>query len=59
MVRHGQTRPTMVTLFVQCLVDGCFPEVAEAMMAVLRRLGLTVDYPVGPRTGAQGRAPFY
>lgn len=26
------TRPATVTLFVQCLVDGCFPEVAEAMV---------------------------
>ena len=38
-------RPQNVTLFIQCLVDGCFPEVAEAMVAVLRRLGLTVHYP--------------
>ena len=39
------TRPTAVSLFVQCLVDGCYPEVAEAMVAVLRRLGLVVHYP--------------
>ena len=37
-------KPMTVTLFVQCLVDACFPGVAEAMVAVLRRLGLAVDY---------------
>ena len=45
MGTHVPTRPTAVALFVQCLVDGCFPEVAEAMVAVLRRLGLAVHYP--------------
>ncbi len=39
------SQPATVTLFVQCLVDGFFPEVAQAMVAVLRRLGLSVDYP--------------
>jgi L-lactate dehydrogenase complex protein LldE len=38
------TRP--VTLFIQCLIDGIYPEVAEAVVTVLRRLGVTLDYPV-------------
>jgi L-lactate dehydrogenase complex protein LldE len=32
-----------VTLFIQCLVDAFAPGVAEAMLTVLRRLGLTVS----------------
>ncbi len=35
-----------VTLFVQCLVDGIYPEVAEAVVRVFKRLGLEVDCPV-------------
>lgn len=35
-----------VKLFVQCLVDTQYPEVAEAMVAVLRRLGISVSCPV-------------
>jgi L-lactate dehydrogenase complex protein LldE len=34
-----------VTLFVQCLVDALQPQVGEAMLTVLRHLGLTVAYP--------------
>lgn len=34
-----------VTLFVQCLVDSIFPEVAEAMVSVLEKQGLTCHYP--------------
>lgn len=33
------------TLFIQCLVDGFYPEVAEAMVKVLRRLGVRLDCP--------------
>ncbi len=33
------------TLFIQCLVDGVYPEVAEAMVAVLDKLGVTMTYP--------------
>ena len=40
-----QIKPARATLFVQCLVDGFFPQVAEAMVAILRRLGLAVDFP--------------
>jgi len=36
-----------VTLFVQCLVDTLAPEVAEAVVLVLERLGLTVTCPGG------------
>ena len=37
--------PKQVTLFVQCIVDGIYPEVAEAMVRILDRLGIAVDYP--------------
>ncbi len=33
------------TLFVQCLVDGIYPEVAQAMVRVLRRLDKEVECP--------------
>ncbi len=36
-----------VTLFIQCLVDILYPEVAEAMVCVLRRLGLSITCPTG------------
>ena len=36
---------TTVTLFVQCLVDTLYPEVAEAMVRVMRRLGLSIRCP--------------
>ena len=38
---HGQT----VTLFIQCLVDSIYPEVAEAMVQVFRRLGISLTCP--------------
>ena len=34
-----------VTLFIQCLVDGIYPEVGEAMVAVFRRLGINLTCP--------------
>ena len=34
-------------LFVTCLVDTFFPQVGEAMVEVLRRLGVQVDFPRG------------
>jgi L-lactate dehydrogenase complex protein LldE len=34
-----------VALFVTCLVDQLFPQVGEAMVAVLRRAGVTVEFP--------------
>jgi L-lactate dehydrogenase complex protein LldE len=34
-----------VTLFVQCLVDGIYPEVGEAMVKIFDKLGIQVDCP--------------
>lgn len=33
------------TLFITCLVDQFFPEVGEAMVGVLRRLGVDLEFP--------------
>jgi len=38
-------RPQRVTLFVQCLVDGIYPEVADAVVRIFDRLGIPVDCP--------------
>jgi len=35
-----------VTLFVQCLVDGIYPEVGEAMVAIFNRLGISLNCPL-------------
>lgn len=35
-----------VTLFVPCLVDALYPEVGEAVVALLQGLGVTLTYPV-------------
>ena len=34
-----------VTLFIQCLVDTLYPEVGEAMVRVLEKLGLSINCP--------------
>ena len=34
-----------VTLFIQCIVDGLYPEVGEAMVKVFSKLGLAMTYP--------------
>jgi len=34
-----------VTLFIQCLVDGIYPEVGEAMVAIFRMLGINLTCP--------------
>jgi L-lactate dehydrogenase complex protein LldE len=34
-----------VTLFIQCLVDGIYPEVGEAMVAIFRKLGIELACP--------------
>jgi L-lactate dehydrogenase complex protein LldE len=34
-----------VQLFVTCLVDTFYPETAEAIVSILRRLGVSVDFP--------------
>jgi L-lactate dehydrogenase complex protein LldE len=39
------SRNKTVTLFIQCLVDTIYPEVAEAMVSVLRRLGISLTCP--------------
>ncbi len=39
-------RINKITLFVQCLVDGLYPEVGEALLTLFRRLGIQVDCPV-------------
>jgi L-lactate dehydrogenase complex protein LldE len=35
-----------VALFVTCLVDGLFPDVGKATVALLERLGCTVEVPL-------------
>jgi len=35
-----------VTLFVQCLVDGLYPEVGEALLTIFRKLDIPVDCPL-------------
>ena len=34
-----------VTLFIQCIIDGMYPEVGEAVVTVLSRLGVKTAYP--------------
>jgi L-lactate dehydrogenase complex protein LldE len=34
-----------VSLFIQCIVDGIYPEVAEAMVRIFNHLGIAVDCP--------------
>ena len=34
-----------VTLFIQCLVDGVYPEVGEAMVRIFRKLGMDINCP--------------
>jgi L-lactate dehydrogenase complex protein LldE len=36
-----------VQLFVTCLVDTLYPQVGEAVVRVLRRVGMQVDFPTG------------
>ena len=42
-----KTKPTHITLFIQCLVDSLYPEAAEAMVKVFQRLGVSMDCPDG------------
>jgi L-lactate dehydrogenase complex protein LldE len=37
--------PNKVTLFVQCLVDGLYPEVGEAVVKIFRKLNIDVECP--------------
>ena len=41
------THFSKVTLFVQCLVDGIYPHVGEAVVEIFRRLDLAVEVPRG------------
>ena len=34
-----------VTLFIQCLVDGIYPEIGEAMVRIFRKLGISLTCP--------------
>ena len=36
---------TRASLFIQCLVDSIYPDVGEAMVSVLERAGVELDYP--------------
>lgn len=36
-----------VSLFITCLADAFFPAVGESVVRLLRRLGVTVDFPPG------------
>ena len=42
MVAEGRIK---ASLFISCLVDQFYPQVGEAMVKVLRRLGVEVDFP--------------
>jgi L-lactate dehydrogenase complex protein LldE len=39
------TETKTVSLFIQCLVDGVYPEVGEAMVHIFRKLGIDMDCP--------------
>jgi L-lactate dehydrogenase complex protein LldE len=43
----SSARPTRVQLFVTCIVDSLFPQVGEAVVDVLERLGVEVHFPTG------------
>ena len=47
---------TTVQLFITCLVDSFYPETGEAIVRILRRLGLSVDVP--PDQTCCGQPPF-
>ncbi len=38
--------PRRVTLFVTCIVDQIYPEIGDAVVTVLERLGVAVDFPM-------------
>jgi L-lactate dehydrogenase complex protein LldE len=48
MIRVAERpRPSRVALFVTCLGDVFYPEVGEATVRLLHRLGIAVDFPLG------------
>jgi len=40
-----RARPTRVKLLVTCLIDTVYPQVGFSTVALLERLGVTVDVP--------------
>ena len=42
---HTGGRAMRIALFITCLADGMFPQVGRATVAVLERLGHTVEFP--------------
>jgi len=44
--RPGRTPPSRVALCITCLGDALYPEAGEATVRILRRLGLTVEFPL-------------
>jgi L-lactate dehydrogenase complex protein LldE len=49
----GRQRPKRVALFVTCLGDAFYPQVGEATVRLLHRLGVAVDFPLGQTCCAQ------
>jgi L-lactate dehydrogenase complex protein LldE len=49
----GRRRPKRVALFVTCLGDAFYPQVGEATVRLLHRLGVAVDFPLGQTCCAQ------
>lgn len=49
----GRQRPKRVALFVTCLGDAFYPQVGEATVRLLHRLGMAVDFPLGQTCCAQ------
>ena len=49
----GRRRPKRVALFVTCLGDAFYPQVGEATVRLLHRLGMAVDFPLGQTCCAQ------
>ena len=45
------------SLFVTCIVDQFYPEVGEATVRVLRRLGVDVSFPRGQTCCGQPASP--
>lgn len=48
---------TTVQLFITCLVDSFYPQTGEAIVSILRRLGIRVDVP--PDQTCCGQPPFH
>jgi L-lactate dehydrogenase complex protein LldE len=44
-IKTTDTPPTNVSLFVPCLTDWFYPQVAESVVRVLHRLNIKVDFP--------------